>query len=214
MGALANKTHTIASAVADDATFTTAYPSGYTQDTLQGTTGGQMSIAGDTFAQGSDPGVLFAFGATLITVTNKSGVSFAAGAEATLSFGRTDPNGTYNVSIGDGRNEAAAGDGSGSVRQELTASGAVAADTDIVELNHATVVIAATMDALAHPGMVIIRDTSASGTAAHTLTVSNGTLDGTNTIATLNAPGEALVVFFDAAGRGQIIENTGAVALS
>jgi len=214
MGAIANKTHTLASAVADDATFTTSYPAGTTQASLQGSTGGQLVIGSTVYNQGSDPGVTFSFGASLITVTNKSNVSFASGAEVILSFGRTDRNGSYNLTVGTERGQAAAGDGSGATKQELTASGAVTAGTDIIELNHASVVIAATMDALAHPGLVIIRDTSASGTAAHTVTLSNGTFNGTNTIATLNAPGEALIVYFDSAGKGQIVENTGSVALS
>lgn len=214
MGALANKTHTLASAVADDATFTTAYPAGHTQASLAGSRSGQLVIAGDVYRQDVDPGVTFLFGASTITVTNKSGVSWASGSEVTMSFGRTDYNGSYNLTIGDGPGQAQAGDGSGANIQALTASGAVLADTKILELNHATVVIAATMDAAQHQGLFIIRDTSASGTAAHTVTLTNGTWDGTNDVATLNAPGEALIVFFDSAGKGQIVENTGAVAFS
>ena len=98
---------------------------------------------------------------------------------------------------------------------ELTASGAVPAGVQTVELNHASVVIAATIaDFAAHPGIFIVKDTSASGTAAHTLTLTAGTFDGTNTVATLNAPGEQLVVFVDGAGNGTIIQNTGSVGLS
>lgn len=214
MGAIANKTHTLTSAVADDGTFTTSYPAGTTQASLQGSTGGQLVIDQTVWQQDVDPGVTFSFGASTITVTNKTGASLAQGAEVSLSFGKTDRNGSYNLTLGTDRDQAARGDGSGASKQTLTASGAVTAGTEILELNHATVVIAATMDALKHPGLFIVRDTSASGTAAHTLTLSNGTFDGTNTVATLNAPGEALVVFFDSAGRGQIVENTGAVALS
>jgi len=99
--------------------------------------------------------------------------------------------------------------------QELTASGAVTPGITILELNHISVIIAATVaDAAAHAGLFIINDTSASGTAAHTVTLTAGTFDGSNTIATLNAPGEQLTVFFDDAGNGIIIQNTGAVALS
>ena len=98
--------------------------------------------------------------------------------------------------------------------QELTVSGAVDAGVRGVELNHATVVVAATMDPPANGGFVVIKDTSASGTAAHTLTMNSGTLNGTNTIATLNAPNECLVVYFDSAGNGTIVENVGSVALS
>lgn len=100
--------------------------------------------------------------------------------------------------------------------QELTASGAVSPGSTIIELNHATVVVAATVaDAAVYAGkIVVVKDTSASGTAAHTVTLTGGTWDGTNTIATLNAPGERLVVLFDDTGNGIILENTGAVALS
>jgi hypothetical protein len=99
--------------------------------------------------------------------------------------------------------------------QELTASGAVTPGVSQLEVNHATVVVAATVaDASAHAGIFIVKDTSASGTAAHTVTLTSGTWDGTNTIATLNAPAELLVVFFDDDGNGTIVQNTGSVALS
>lgn len=99
--------------------------------------------------------------------------------------------------------------------QELTATGAVTAGVQSVELNHATVVAAATIaDAANHQGLFIVKNTSASGTAAHTLTLTAGTFNGTNNVATLNAPNEALVVYFDSAGNGTIVENIGSVALS
>lgn len=100
--------------------------------------------------------------------------------------------------------------------QEFTASGAVFPGITTIELNHASVVIAATIaDAKAHAGkIVVVKDTSASGTAAHTVTLTSGTWDGTNTIVTLNAPDEAIAVHFDSAGNGTIIENVGGVALS
>lgn len=100
-------------------------------------------------------------------------------------------------------------------QQELTATAAVNAGAQIVELNHASVVIAATIaDFAAHQGIFIVKNTSASGTAAHTLTLTAGTFDGTNTVATLNAPAELLIVFVDGGGDGTIIQNTGSVALS
>jgi hypothetical protein len=98
--------------------------------------------------------------------------------------------------------------------QNLTATAAVLPGVKTLTLNHATVVIAATMVATEHPGFFAVVDTSASGTAAHTVTLTGGTWDGTATIATLNAPGESLLVFFDAAGNGTVVTNTGAVALS
>jgi hypothetical protein len=100
--------------------------------------------------------------------------------------------------------------------QELTESGAVSPGAEIIELNHATVVVAATVaDAAVYAGkLLVIKDTSASGTAAHTVTLTAGTFDGSNNVATLNAPGEQLVVLFDDTGNGVIIQNTGSVALS
>lgn len=99
--------------------------------------------------------------------------------------------------------------------QELTATAAVRAGVQSVELNHATVVVAATLaDLASHPGFLMIKNTSASGTAAHTVTAASGTWNGTATVVTLNAPNEAILVFIDSAGGGTIIENVGSVALS
>ncbi len=99
--------------------------------------------------------------------------------------------------------------------QELTASGAVTAGVQSVELNHATVVVEATIaSAVNHPGLFVVKDTSASGTAAHTLTLTAGTFDGSSTVATLNAPDECLIVYFDSAGNGTIVENVGTVGLA
>jgi len=99
--------------------------------------------------------------------------------------------------------------------QELTATGTVTTGVQSVELNHATVAAAATIaDSSNHEGLFIVKDTSASGTAAHSLTLTSGTFDGTNNKATMNAPNEALVVYFDSAGNGTIVENVGSVALS
>ena len=99
--------------------------------------------------------------------------------------------------------------------QELTATAAVTAGVQSLELNHASTIIAATIaSTLNHPGLFIVKDTSATGTAAHTVTITTGTWNGTNKIITLNALNEALVVYFDSAGNGSILVNLGAVALS
>jgi hypothetical protein len=99
--------------------------------------------------------------------------------------------------------------------QEITATGAVTAGVQCVELNHATVAITATAaSALNHPGLFMLVNTSASGTENHAVALTAGTFDGTNDIATTNAPKEALIVYFDSAGNGTIIENVGSVALS
>jgi putative copper export protein len=106
----------------------------------------------------------------------------------------------------------------GAMRQSqiLTATGAITVGSNgIVQLNHATVVIAATLAAPAAGYDLIIVDNSASGTAAHTVTLPAGvTFDGTNNTATLNAPGEALHLVALSATRWFIMENIGSVALS
>lgn len=101
------------------------------------------------------------------------------------------------------------------VEVTATAGGTIAVGVQSIELNHASVIAAATIaDAANHPGLFIVKDTSATGTAAHTLTLTAGTFNGTNNVATLNARDEALVVYFDSTGRGTVILNLGSVALS
>lgn len=99
--------------------------------------------------------------------------------------------------------------------QELTVSGTVTPGINAIELSHATVVVAATIADLAnHKGLLVIKNTSASGTAAHTVTATAGTFDGTNDVVTLNAPKECIILWIDSAGNGTIVENVGGVALS
>lgn len=99
--------------------------------------------------------------------------------------------------------------------QELTASGAITAGVQSIELNHATVAVVTTVAAsTSHEGLLVIKDTSASGTAAHTVTLTAGTFDGTNNKVTLNAPNECIAVYIDSAGDGTILENVGSVALA
>jgi hypothetical protein len=99
--------------------------------------------------------------------------------------------------------------------QELTASGAVTAGVQSVELSHASTVIAATIANLAlHPGFLMVKNTSSGGTESHTVTAAAGTWDGTNDVITLDAPNEAILVYIDSAGDGTVIENVGSVTLS
>ncbi len=99
--------------------------------------------------------------------------------------------------------------------QELTATGAITITSGLVKLNHASTIIAATLAAPTEGAELYIVDSSASGTAAHTVTTAAGvTWDGTNNTATLNAPGEALHVIALSATRWFILENIGSVALS
>lgn len=99
--------------------------------------------------------------------------------------------------------------------QELTATGAITIDNGVAFLNHASTIIAATLDAPTAGDVLYIVNNSASGTAAHTVTLPSGvTFDGTNDIATFNAPGEALHLVAMSATRWLIIANVGSVALS
>lgn len=99
MGALGITKTILASAVADGGTVAIAYPSGTNQDSLTGTTGGVVSIndgAGGTFDQGAG-GFTVSFGASTITLTNDSDVTWPAQATLAASFGQTDINGNYNL---------------------------------------------------------------------------------------------------------------------
>lgn len=100
--------------------------------------------------------------------------------------------------------------------QALTASGAITVGKHgLVTLAHATVIIAATLAAPAAGYDLVITNTSASGTVAHTVTLPAGvTWDGTNNTATLDAAGEALHVVAVSATRWLIIDNIGSVGLS
>lgn len=99
--------------------------------------------------------------------------------------------------------------------QPLTASGAITIKSGLVTLAHNTVVIAATLAAPTAGDELFIVDASASGTAAHTVTLPAGvTFDGTNNTATLNAPNEALHIVALSATRWFILENIGSVGLS
>ena len=76
--------HTIASDVADDATFTTAYPSGSAQgdfDSGNYKAGeGHIMVAENTKWSDADPGIEFTtFGASTITFTNRTGATLTAG---------------------------------------------------------------------------------------------------------------------------------------
>lgn len=99
--------------------------------------------------------------------------------------------------------------------QELTETAVVIDGIYCLDLNHVDTAIEAEMNPVSHVGFFFVSDTSASGTAAHTLTLTDlGTFDGTNNVATFDAPGEGLLIFFDGTGKGRVIFNNGEVALS
>lgn len=99
MGAIAVTQVTLASSVADDATFTVAYPAGITQALLLGATGGKMVVNGDAVYDQGASGFTAVYGASNITVTNTTGASLAAGTVIDISFGRNDISGRFQNGV-------------------------------------------------------------------------------------------------------------------
>lgn len=99
MGALGNSKTVLAADVADGATVTVPYPAGLAQADLTDSTGGVVAVGNnDVWPQGNGDGtVALTFGASNVTVTNNSGITWPAGAEVIASFGQVDINGSYNL---------------------------------------------------------------------------------------------------------------------
>ena len=146
-------------------------------------------------------------------VSGINGVAVGAkGSEVAIasSTGGLSQAGTAINATGAEINNAA--DVSGRV-QIMTVDGAVTPGVQSVELN-ATGAIAATIaTSVAHQGLFIVKAFLEPATT-HTVTLTAGTWDGTNTIATFTDILDTLVVYFDSAGGGTIVENVGAVGLS
>lgn len=104
MGAQAYKTHQMAADVTNGNTFTTAYPTGFTQAMLLGSTGGQLVSTQDKYPQAASGAGTFAvsFGSSNITITNNTGKTLVAGEVIRLSFGKTDRKGSYNPALAAG----------------------------------------------------------------------------------------------------------------
>ena len=101
-------------------------------------------------------------------------------------------------------------------RQTITKSGAVTAGVQSVELNHATVAIAATIaSAVNHPGLFVAKAiTEPDAGQEHTITITTGTWNGTNKVATFADINDAFAVYFDSAGNGTVLVNVGSVGFS
>lgn len=99
--------------------------------------------------------------------------------------------------------------------EEHTASGAVTAGVQSVEINSVAAVALTIADASNHQGLFIVKHTSSSNGQDHKLTLTAGTFNGSAGVqdAVLNAANEALVVYFDSAGNGTIVENVGSVSV-
>lgn len=84
---------TLVSAVADDGTFTVSYPAGFSQLSFSkgmARTGGYMIVNGNDRWSQVDPGFSVAYGASLITVTNLTGYTLAAGSTIDLHLDVSD----------------------------------------------------------------------------------------------------------------------------
>jgi len=104
-------------------------------------------------------------------------------------------------------------------KQTITASGAITDNVNIIELNHASTPIAATITYFdRHAGLLVIRDVS-TGTQSHTVEIvtPGQTFDGTNRKATFDAGGETLFIYVptgDGTGyNGHLLANIGSVTL-
>lgn len=85
--------------------------------------------------------------------------------------------------------------------------------TSFLQLNNATTAISVTIDS-PKPGWLLVINQKDAGTAGHTITLTSGTFDGLNDVATLNAQNETLVLLGVSLTRFVIVENIGSVAFS
>lgn len=92
----------LSSAVANSGTVTIAYPSGTTQASFTGTrysANGQVMLSGNDLYREADSKCTFAYGASDITVTNTSGVTWPAGATIVYGPCALSPNVGFPVPI-------------------------------------------------------------------------------------------------------------------
>jgi hypothetical protein len=147
----------------------------------------------------------FQITADTFTALSGSAIETDTIAETTSAAGVT----VDGVLLKDGQTDATR------LQEELTETGAIGITTGVVYLNHATVAIEATLAAPTQGDELLIVDSSATGTAAHTVTCAAGvTFDGTNDIATFDLLGEALLIHAVSATRWAILSNVGSVGLS
>jgi len=117
---------------------------------------------------------------------------------------------TYVTSVTSGGAASVSG---GTIDLDTAGANVITPGINKITISQATQVTATIAEAALHQGVLIVTQTG-TGTAGHTLTLTSGTFDGTNNVATLNAQNESLAVFIDGDGNGTILENTGAVVLS
>lgn len=95
-----------------------------------------------------------------------------------------------------------------------TTSTAIDPGVQFVKFTSASACAVTIADAKEHCGIFVMKDSSSTGTANKSITLTTGTFDGTNNKATANAGDELLMVWFDEDGAGTILLNTGSVALA
>ncbi len=80
----------LASAVADDGTVTLSYPSGYVQANFTGVNASATGVVvrnhNEVYLE-DDPGIDLSYGASNVTLTNQTGVAWAAGDTLRVQFG-------------------------------------------------------------------------------------------------------------------------------
>jgi hypothetical protein len=94
-----------------------------------------------------------------------------------------------------------------------TASGAITG-VSCVALNKATVAKLEMTIAAPEPGWLLVIYQKDAGTLGHTVTLTAGTYNGTNKIATFNAQNKGLVLLGVSATRFLVVANVGTVVLS
>lgn len=95
----------------------------------------------------------------------------------------------------------------------FTADGEITGRDSWIRLNNSSTALAITLDAPIAGQLLIITQVD-SGTEGHTVTLTAGTYDGSNDVATFNAQDETLVLFGVSATRFVVLENIGSVSLS
>lgn len=181
---------------------------------LNGEAGGLvMDVDGDTkiYSGGANNITVNVAGASDFTITANTLTALSGSTIATNTIAETTGGSGVTIDgalVKDGHTDA------GRHVQTLTSSDAITINSGMVALQHNSTPVAATLDAPAVGDELLIVDNSASGTAAHTVTLTGATWNGTNTIATLDAPGEAIHVLAIATNRFLILNNVGSVAFS
>lgn len=99
--------------------------------------------------------------------------------------------------------------------QTVSASGAatVTPGVQCLVLDNATQITATIADSKNHVGLFCVKAQTEPSTT-HTVTLTAGTWDGTNDVATFADTLDLILVYFDGTGAGTVVLNTGAVTFS